>query len=68
MSGMIQPWPPSAGSVIGSMVFVGRKREMSDLRAALDGSSRIVLVAGDAGVGMARPGVRQGLLPVDRAV
>jgi predicted ATPase len=34
--------------------FAGRRREMSDLRAALAGRSRLVLVAGDAGIGKTR--------------
>jgi DNA-binding CsgD family transcriptional regulator/tetratricopeptide (TPR) repeat protein len=36
------------------MVFAGRGREVSELRAALGGGSRLVLVAGDAGVGKTR--------------
>ena len=36
------------------MVFTGREREVSELRAALGGGSRLVLVAGDAGVGKTR--------------
>ena len=36
------------------MVFAGREREVSELRAALGGGSRLVLVAGDAGVGKTR--------------
>ena len=36
------------------MVFAGREREISDLRGALGGASRLVLVAGDAGVGKTR--------------
>jgi predicted ATPase len=34
--------------------FAGRRREMSDLRAALAGHSRLILVAGDAGIGKTR--------------
>jgi hypothetical protein len=36
------------------MVFAGREREISDLRGALGGASRLVLVAGDAGIGKTR--------------
>jgi DNA-binding CsgD family transcriptional regulator len=35
-------------------VFAGRGRELAGLRAALDGGSRLVLVAGDAGIGKTR--------------
>ena len=38
----------------GSQVFVGRAHELSGLRSALDGNARLVLVAGDAGVGKTR--------------
>ena len=34
--------------------FVGRKRELASLRAALGGDTRMVLVVGDAGVGKTR--------------
>ena len=41
--------------MLGSMgPFAGRRRELSDLRAALAGRSRLVLVAGDAGIGKTR--------------
>ena len=46
--------PAGQGSLIGSMVFAGREREVSELRAALGGGSRLVLVAGDAGIGKTR--------------
>ena len=46
--------PRGQGSLIGSMVFAGREREISDLRGALGGGSRLVLVAGDAGIGKTR--------------
>lgn len=46
--------PAGQESLIGSMVFAGREREVSELRAALGGGSRLVLVAGDAGVGKTR--------------
>jgi len=36
------------------MVFAGREREAAELRAALGGRSRLVLVAGDAGIGKTR--------------
>jgi DNA-binding CsgD family transcriptional regulator/tetratricopeptide (TPR) repeat protein len=36
------------------MVFAGREREVSELRAVVRGGSRLVLVAGDAGVGKTR--------------
>ena len=35
-------------------VFAGRRRELAELRAALAGGSRLVLVAGDAGIGKTR--------------
>jgi DNA-binding CsgD family transcriptional regulator len=35
-------------------VFAGRRRELAALRAALDGGWRLVLVAGDAGIGKTR--------------
>jgi ATP/maltotriose-dependent transcriptional regulator MalT len=38
----------------GSAGFVGRARELSCLRAALGGDARLLLVAGDAGVGKTR--------------
>jgi DNA-binding CsgD family transcriptional regulator len=38
----------------GPVGFVGRERELSRLRAALGGDTRMVLVAGDAGVGKTR--------------
>ncbi len=37
-----------------SRVFVGRGREMSGLRSALGGDTRLLLVVGDAGVGKTR--------------
>src|SRR5580693_6868754 len=46
--------PARAGELDRSMVFVGREREISDLRGALGGGSRLVLVAGDAGIGKTR--------------
>ena len=42
------------GCVAGSVGFVGRQRELSRLRAALGGDSRLLLVVGDAGVGKTR--------------
>ena len=51
-----------AGWVAGSVVFVGRQRELSRLKAALAGRCRLVLVVGDAGVGKTRfagEGLRQ---------
>src|SRR5215471_5449214 len=60
-----------AGGVAGVAGFVGRDRELSRLRAALGGDTRMVLVVGDAGVGKTRfavEGMRQaangGLVPV----
>ncbi len=51
--------------------FVGRTRELSGLRAVLDGDTRLLLVAGDAGVGKTRfvaeslrRAAADGLLPV----
>ncbi len=38
----------------GSAGFVGRERELSCLRAALGGDTRLLLVTGDAGVGKTR--------------
>ena len=43
-----------AGRVAGSVGFVGRGDELSRLREALDGDARVLLVAGDAGVGKTR--------------
>jgi DNA-binding CsgD family transcriptional regulator/tetratricopeptide (TPR) repeat protein len=40
--------------VIGLSGFVGRDRELSALHSALTGDTRLVLVAGDAGVGKTR--------------
>jgi len=37
--------------MVGPVGFVGRERELSRLRAALAGDTRMVLVVGDAGVG-----------------
>src|SRR5215471_308904 len=55
----------------GQVGFVGRERELSRLRAALAGDTRIVLVVGDAGVGKTRfagEGMRRaaagGMVPV----
>jgi ATP/maltotriose-dependent transcriptional regulator MalT len=42
------------GHVAGPAGFVGRQRELSLLRAALGGDARLLLVAGDAGVGKTR--------------
>jgi AAA ATPase domain len=39
---------------MGSVGFVGRERELSSLRGALGGDTRLLLVAGDAGVGKTR--------------
>jgi predicted ATPase len=36
------------------MVFAGRERDIADLRAALGGGSRLVLVTGGAGIGKTR--------------
>ena len=54
-----------------SASFVGRTRELSGLRAVLDGDTRLLLVAGDAGVGKTRfvaeslrRAAADGLLPV----
>jgi predicted ATPase len=44
----------------GSAGFVGRERELALLRAALGGDARLLLVAGDAGVGKTRL-VREGM-------
>ena len=38
----------------GSLVFVGRQRELPRLRAALGGGARLLLVVGDAGIGKTR--------------
>jgi predicted ATPase len=38
----------------GNGPFAGRRRELSDLRGALAGRSRLILVAGDAGIGKTR--------------
>ena len=38
----------------GPVGFVGRERELSRLRVALGGDTRLVLVVGDAGVGKTR--------------
>jgi hypothetical protein len=46
--------PARVGELDRSMVFAGREREISDLRGALGGGSRLVLVAGDAGIGRMR--------------
>src|SRR5690242_5772415 len=43
-----------AGRVTVSVVFVGRGRELSRLRAALGGEAQLLLVVGDAGVGKTR--------------
>ena len=42
------------GCVAGSAGFVGRERELSSLRGALGGDTRLLLVTGDAGVGKTR--------------
>jgi predicted ATPase len=44
----------------GSAGLVGRERELALLRAALGGDARLLLVAGDAGVGKTRL-VREGM-------
>jgi tetratricopeptide (TPR) repeat protein len=43
-----------AGRVAGSVAFVGREGELSRLRGALGGDTRLVLVVGDAGIGKTR--------------
>ena len=43
-----------AGLVAGSADFVGREHELSSLRGALGGDTRLLLVTGDAGVGKTR--------------
>ena len=43
-----------AGCVAGSVGFVGREGELSRLREALGGGTRVLLVVGDAGVGKTR--------------
>jgi DNA-binding CsgD family transcriptional regulator len=50
--------------VTGSGVFVGREAELSNLRAALHGGARLLLVAGDAGIGKTRF-VAEGLRDAD---
>ena len=42
------------GLMAGPVAFVGRKGELSRLLAAVGGDARLVLVAGDAGVGKTR--------------
>jgi len=42
------------GRVAGSVTFVGREGELSRLWGALGGDTRLVLVAGDAGIGKSR--------------
>ena len=42
------------GWVAGSVTFVGREGELSRLWGALGGDTRLVLVAGDAGIGKSR--------------
>jgi DNA-binding CsgD family transcriptional regulator/tetratricopeptide (TPR) repeat protein len=49
-----------AGCVAGLELFVGRERELSLLRGALGGETRLLLVVGDAGVGKSRF-VREGM-------
>ena len=51
-----------AGRMAGFAGFVGRDRELSGLRAALEAGTRLLLVVGDAGVGktrFAREGMRR---------
>ena len=43
-----------AGWMAGSAGFVGREGELSRLRGALGGGTRVLLVVGDAGVGKTR--------------
>jgi DNA-binding CsgD family transcriptional regulator len=43
-----------AGRVAGTAGFVGREHELSHLREALGGDTRVLLVVGDAGVGKTR--------------
>src|ERR1700685_3075608 len=52
------------GGVTGSGVFVGREAELSSLRASLHGGARLLLVAGDAGIGKTRF-VAEGLRDAD---
>src|SRR6266481_4808163 len=55
----------------GSAGLVGRERELARVRAALGGDARLVLVAGDAGIGKTRLvkeamrlGAAEGMLPL----
>jgi DNA-binding CsgD family transcriptional regulator/tetratricopeptide (TPR) repeat protein len=52
------------GSVTASGVFVGREAELSSLRVSLQGSARLLLVVGDAGIGKTRF-VAEGLRDAD---
>ncbi len=61
--------PPEAGTPLRDVVFVGRSRELAELQAnlaaALAGNGRLLLLAGEPGIGKTRLTELAGCSPPD---